>query len=205
LDVPADRTASLASRFTSQLSQGIASAYEVLVERLGDPVEMRHLPAVPTLDGWRDRGETACYLRTEASQISRAFAPDLIVSCPHVIVNTDSIVLDPLTWHGTVRHPRARQVSVAYRVVISLTEGRISRIEGHRHWSTSKHDLRLWLEAVELTGGFHPPKARPGAAAGSVAPDWRSLRVLNACRHMCAGGGPKRTIAQLLTRRASDI
>jgi hypothetical protein len=148
-----------AARIAGELDAAARRGFEAwnatLRANLAEEVEIHHNPAVPALDGWRDRENAAEYLEEELIAFPRAFGDDFHVRI-ETRVETPDLIRTEVSYEGTLV-PDGPQVAVGFTMAVVVRDNAVVCLDAGSLPETRKQDLVAWLKAVEAAGGFHPP------------------------------------------------
>ena len=142
-------------------SGDFAGLWAIAANHAADMVEIRHVPPLPELDGFRTREGFTGYVMEEARVFPQSFLQCAVA--PAVEVEEGMIVWNPLSLSGPLKGS-GRHVDIRFRVELHFHEATLVRVVGMQTGETAKADIIDWLWAVESIGGFNPPAALPATS-----------------------------------------
>lgn len=143
-----------------QAPNSFADVWAVVSEHAAGMVEIRHVPPIHELDGFRSRDDFIRYVAEEATVFPRSFAECTVAV--NVQVERDRLCWDPLSLSGRLKGS-GHHVDIQFRVELHFENGLLVKVVGQQTGATPKTDIIEWLKAIESVGGFNPPRALPAA------------------------------------------
>lgn len=135
-----------------------AGIWSLVSEHAADIVEIRHIPPIPELDGFRTRDSFVGYVIEEGNIFPRAFVDCTVTAS--VEHEGSKLVWNPLSLSGHLRGS-GRHVDIQFLVELHFESGKLTRVVGRQSGATPKADIVEWLRAVQSAGGFNPPMPLP--------------------------------------------
>jgi hypothetical protein len=136
-------------------AHGVREMWRVAAEFAGEWVEIRHIPAAPAIDGWRDADRFRGYMEEENRVMPLAFIENTVEAS--FSTADDAVVINPFIRSGRLITPGNRTVRLISRIELKFDNDRLTAVLGVRSRETLREDALSWLEAINSVGGFNPP------------------------------------------------
>jgi hypothetical protein len=156
--IPTEGLALIASEINAA-GDDLTRVMALIGSRAGPWVEMRHVPAIDELDGWRPRANLIAYLMREALFFPQTFEAMVAHASAHVA--DGEVVVEPLSLRGTLLGEH-RLVDIRYRITLRYDgQGRLCRITGALTPDNVRQDVITWLRVIDRLGGLGQTPAFP--------------------------------------------